>query len=442
MSLQPPEKVGKLREALHAKAKAAPNYRFYLLYDKIYRKDVLAWAYARCRENRGKPGVDGQTFAAIDDDGVERWLDELAEELRKQTYQPQAVRRVWIPKADGSQRPLGIPTVKDRVVQTALLIVLEPVFEADLQPEQYAYRPDRGAWDALQHVKALLKAGYSEVVDADLSGFFDSIPHAELMQSVARRVSDRKVLHLLKMWLEAPVEETDERGQKQRRYHNRDTGRGSPQGAPLSPLLANIYMRRFVLGWKAVGHQQRLQAHIVNYADDFVICCRGTAEAAMQAMRRMMTRLGLTVNERKTRICRVPDEAFRFLGYRIGRCFSARTGRSWVGLRPAPQAVQKLCRALRKKTCRATLSWPAEEVVKSLNLHLGGWVNYFQLGQVSPAYRAVDQHVRYRLREWLREKHKVPPGSAKRTFSDQYLYQHLGLYHLAALAPHLPWAYA
>jgi RNA-directed DNA polymerase len=173
VSLQPPEKVGKLQEALHAKAKAAPSYRFYLLYDKIYRADVLAWAYARCRDNRGVAGVDGQTFEVIERYGRERWLGELAEELRKRTYQPQAVRRVWIPKADGSQRPLGIPTVKDRVVQTALLVVLEPIVEADLQPEQYAYRPERGAWDALQHVHGLLKAGHTEVVDADLSGYLD-----------------------------------------------------------------------------------------------------------------------------------------------------------------------------------------------------------------------------------------------------------------------------
>ena len=402
VSLQPPEKVGKLQEALHAKAKAALSYRFYLLYDKLYRPDVLLWAYARCRLNRGAAGVDEQTFAEIERGGLKEWLGELAEELRKRTYQPQAVRRVWIPKPDGSKRPLGIPTVKDRVVQTALLVVLEPIFEADLQPEQYAYRTDRGAWDALKHVRALLNDGYTEVVDADLSGYFDSIPHSELMNSVARRVSDRHVLHLLKMWLEAPVEETDERGQKQRTYHNRDTGRGTPQGAPLSPLLANLYMRRFVRGWKELGHEQRLGARIVNYADDFVICCRGTAAQAMQAMRQMMSRLRLTVNERKTRICRVPGDSFRFLGYLIGRCYSPRTGQSYLGLRPARQSVQRLCRALSEKTSRRMLLVEARDIVRSLNLRLAGWGNYFGLGQVSPAYRAVDQHVRYRLRQWLR----------------------------------------
>jgi len=441
VNLQPPPKVGKLQEALHAKAKAAPRYRFYLLYDKLYRADVLAWAYERCRVNRGAAGVDGQTVDDIERYGRERWLGELAEELRKRTYQPQAVRRVWIPKADGSQRPLGIPTVKDRVVQTAALVVLEPIFEADLQPEQYAYRRERGAWDALGHTEALLKAGYTEVVDADLSGYFDSIPHRELMTTVARRVSDRHVLHLLKMWLEAPVAETDERGQERRSYHNRDTGRGTPQGAPLSPLLANLYMRRFVLGWKTLGHARRLMAQVVNYADDFVICCRGTAEEALAAMRAMMARLRLTVNERKTRICRVPGESFRFLGYWIGRCYSPRTGASFVGLRPSREAVTRICRAISEMTGRRWLYLDVREMVQRINQHLVGWANYFQLGQVSPAYHVVERHVRHRLRQWLRRKYKVA-GSGQARFPDTYLHQVLGLVELSRLPRSVPWAHA
>src|SRR5216684_1251153 len=329
MSLEPPEKVRKLQTALHAKAKATPDYRFYLLYDKLYRWDVLAYAYLRCKANQGAAGVDGQTFADVEEYGEKRWLEELAKELQDKTYQPSPVKRVWIPKPDGKQRPLGIPTIRDRVVQMAAVLVLEPIFEADLPPEQHAYRPGSSALDAVQRVQGLLDAGYTDVVDADLSGYFDSIPHAELMQSVARRISDRHLLHLLKMWLEAPVEETDEHGRKQRTTRNKDEGRGTPQGGVISPLLANLYMRRFIAGWKRNGHEQRLDAHIINYADDFVICCKvGMAEEAMTTMRQMMGQLRLTVNEKKTRRCRLPDETFDFLGYTFGRNYSIRTGRA------------------------------------------------------------------------------------------------------------------
>ena len=303
MSLLPPEKVGKLQETLHAKAKRAPTYRFYALYDKVYRADVLWYAYQCCRSNDGSAGVDGQTFADIETYGALKWLSEVAEELRKKTYRPQAVRRVYIPKPDGTQRPLGIPTIKDRVVQTAVMLVLEPIFEADLQPEQYAYRPGKSALEAIQQVQALMRQGHTEVVDADLSGYFDSIPHGALMKAVARRISDRHLLALIKRWLEMPVEERDARGHVQRTTRNRDEGRGTPQGAPLSPLLANLYKRRFILGWKVRGHERRLDAHIVIYADDFVICCRGTAAQAMTVMRTLMAKLGLTVNEGKTRLC-------------------------------------------------------------------------------------------------------------------------------------------
>jgi RNA-directed DNA polymerase len=429
VSLLPLPKVRKLQEALHAKAKSAPTYRFYALYDKMYRREVLAYAYGCCFENQGAAGVDGQTFADIEAYGWERWVDELAEALRKQTYRPQAVRRVYIPKPDGTQRPLGIPTITDRVVQMAALVVLEPIFEADLQPEQHAYRPGQGALDAVHKVQTLLQSGHTEVVDADLSGYFDSIPHAELMKSVARRVSDRHLLGLLKDWLEAPVEEQDARGRKRRTTRNKDEGRGSPQGAPLSPLLANLYMRRFVLAWKSQGHQRRLEAHIVNYADDFVICCRGTADEAMTTMRHMMARLKLTVNETKTRLCRVPDEKFDFLGYTFGRLYSPRTGGAYLGIRPSAKKIQRVCAAISEQTERRWLFLDPQAMVGRLNRLLRGWANYFCLGAVSAAYSVVDSHVCFRLRQWLGGRERVQ-GSSRSRYSEPYLRRTYGLFKL------------
>jgi group II intron reverse transcriptase/maturase len=428
-----------LQAALHAKAKGSPDYRFYALYDKVYRKDVLLFAYDCCRANKGAAGVDGQTFENIEAYGLDRWLGEVTQELKSRTYQPAAVRRVHIPKPDGKTRPLGIPTVKDRVAQTAAALVLGAIFEADLPPEQYAYRPDRSALDAVRHVHKLLASGHTQVVDADLSGYFDGIPHAELMRCVARRVSDGAMLHLIKMWLEAPVEETDDRGRKQRTTRNKDQGKGTPQGAPISPALSNLYMRRFVLGWKALGHEKRLDAHIVNYADDFVICCRSGADEALTVMTQMMSKLKLMVNEAKTHVCRLPQETFDFLGYTFGRCYSSRNGRSYIGTKPAKKRITRLCAAIGQATDRRGTSQATAQVVMQLNRMMAGWANYFCLGPVSRAYRAVTEHARNGLRQWLRKKHKVP-GRGTAQFPDKYLHQGLGLIHLGPLTANFPWA--
>jgi group II intron reverse transcriptase/maturase len=397
-----------LQAALHAQAKAKPDQRFHALYDKVYRPDVLAHAYDRCRANGGAAGVDNQTFKDIETYGLERWLGELAEELRKRTYRPKPVRRVWIPKPDGKKkRPLGIPTVRDRVAQTAALMVLEPIFEADLLPEQYAYRPNRSALDAVEHVRTLLVSGHTQVVDADLSGYFDSIPHAELMQCLRRRIVDGAMLHLLKMWLETPVEEIDERGNKQRTTRNKDSGRGTPQGAPISPLLSSLYMRRFVLGWKKLGHEARLQARIVNYADDFVICCRGTAQQAAALMAEMMTRLKLTVNQAKTHVRQVPAETFDFLGYTFGSHRSNRTGRQLLCGKPSVKRVGRVCETVSALTGRKRTFLEVAEMVTRLNRVLRGWAGYFCLGPVSDTYRTINSHVRYRFRKWWGAKHKT-----------------------------------
>jgi len=439
MSLVTPASVQKLQAALHDKAKKSPGFRFYMLYDKVYRKDVLAFAYACSKANAGAAGVDGQTFEAIELYGVERWLDELTQELKSRTYRPLPVRRVYIPKPDGKQRPLGIPAIRDRVVMMAAVLVLEPIFEADLQPEQYAYRRDRSALDAVTHVHKLINTGHREIVDADLTAYFDTLPHAELLKSVARRVVDGAMLHLIKMWLTAPVEETDERGKKHRTTRNRDEGRGTPQGSPISPLLSNLYMRRFVLGWKKLGHEKRLGAYIVNYADDLVICCRGRAEEALAAMRVMMTRLKLTVNETKTRVAKLPEEKFDFLGYTFGRCYSPETGRAYLGTVPSKKRVIRICRAISNETGRAKLPLEPEEVVKSLNRAMNGWANYFRLGPVGKAYRAIERHARRRLRQWLCRKHQVR-WPAIRRFPDRYIDQQLGLVRLSERTASFSWA--
>ena len=432
MGLPTLPKVEKLQAAFHAKAKRSPEFRFYSLYDKVYRRDVLWQAYQQCRHNGGAPGVDGTTFEDIEKYGLERWLGELAEELRAKQYRPQAVRRVYIPKPNGKQRPLGIPTVKDRVVQTAAMLVLSPIFEADLQDEQYAYRPGRSAQDALVRIKELVRSRHREVVDADLSGYFDSIPHAELMKSVARRVSDKNLLHLIKMWLEAPVEETDQRGRKQRTTRNKDARRGTPQGAPISPLLSNLYMRRFILGWKLLGHEKRLRATIVNYADDFVICCRGTAVKAMSEMQDMMRRLKLTVNMEKTRLCRLPWETFDFLGYTFGQLWSYRTGGAYLGMRPSQKSLRRLRERLHVETSRTWLWKSPEELALKLNRQLVGWANYFRVGTVQEAWGSIDCYVFQRVRQWWCAKHKVRNRRDAR-FSANYLYRQIGVVRLRDL---------
>lgn len=422
----------RLRAALYAKAKSAPKFRFYSLYDKVYRPDVLQAAWGQCRGNGGAPGVDQQTIADIEAYGVEKWLGELAEELRTKRYEPHPVRRVYIPKPDGKQRPLGIPTIKDRVVQTAVLLVVEPIFEVDLQEEQYAYREGRSALDAVHAVTEYLQQGYREVVDADLSGYFDNIPHAELMQGVARRISDKPLLHLLKQWLVAPVEETDRRGRVQRTTRNKDEHRGTPQGAPISPLLANLYMRRFVLGWKQLGYQERFQARIVNYADDFVILCRYRAEQALEAMRDMMRRLKLTVNETKTQLCRVSRDSFDFLGYTFGRIYSPRNGGAYLGARPSRKKVQHVCHEINDRVRRLPPFLRPEALVSQVNQILRGWTNYFGYGTVSPAYRAVHRHATHRVRQWLQRKFAVP-GRGYYHFPDTYLENSLGLVNVTRL---------
>jgi RNA-directed DNA polymerase len=424
MSLATPEKIRSLQRKLYRKAKAEPAFRFYVLYDKICREDILLHAYGLARANAGAPGVDGVTFAQIEEQGLEAWLAGLREDLVLKRYRPDPVRRVMIPKASGDgERPLGIPTVRDRVVQTAAKIVLEPIFEADFEDTAYGYRPRRGAVDAVKEVHRHIVRGYTDAVDADLSRF-DTIPHSDLLKSVARRVVDRNVLRLIKMWLKAPIEERDADGTR-RMSGGKGNTRGTPQGGVASPLLANIYMNRFLKHWRQSGAGEAFRAHVVAYADDFVILSRGRAAEALAWTKAVMTRLGLTINEGKTSLKDARKERFDFLGYSFGPHRFKMNGRWYLGASPSKKSVQRL-----KAKVRALLvpgnNEPWSEVRDELNRTLRGWSNYFCQGTRRPVFRSIDHYVTERVRAFLARRHKVQ-GRGNRQFTFEAIHGERGV---------------
>jgi len=428
MSLPTPKlTVQKLQAALQAKAKADTSYRFYSLWDKIYRTDVLAEAYRHCRANGGAPGIDGVTFKEIEAQGPEAWLASLQEELRHKTYRAQPLLRVWIPKSNGGQRPLGIPCLCDRVVQMAALLVIGPIFDTDLCDEQYGFRSGVDAKTAIRRVYYhITDHRLREVVDADLSDYFNTIPHGPLMRCVSRRIADGQVLSLMKQWLRTPAVERSDQGDR-RTTEAADNRRGTPQGGVISPLLANLYFRRFVLAWKQFGHERMLRARIVNYADDLVICCRpGNGSQAMTTFRDLMTRLGLTVNERKTRLVQIPEERFDFLGYTIGQ-FYGRQGKPYIGTQPSKKAVRRLLRRIHEETSRKWNWQTAEKRVSELNPVLRGWCQYFNQGPVLQAYELARRYTERRFRRWMMRRSKRK-GTGYKQYSDSYLYDTLGLF--------------
>jgi RNA-directed DNA polymerase len=431
MSLVTPEKIRILQRKLYRKAKAEPAFRFYVLYDKICREDILRHAYALARDNAGAAGVDGMTFAQIEASGVEAWLAGLREELVSKTYRPDPVRRVMIPKPNGGgERALGIPTIRDRVIQTAAKLVLEPIFEADFEDNAFGYRPARGAVDAVKEVNRHICRGYTDVVDADLSKYFDSIPHCDLIKSVARRIVDRHVLRLIKLWLKAPIEEPDGEGTR-RIVGGKSNTRGTPQGGVVSPLLANIYMNRFLKHWRLTERGEAFRAHVVAYADDFVILSRGRAAEALAWTKAVMTRLGLTLNEAKTSLKDARQERFDFLGYSFGpHCYKG-NGKWYLSASPSKTSMQRF------KTKVGNLlvpgnndPWP--EVCDTLNKSLLGWSNYFCHGTRRSAFRAVDRYVYERVRDFLARRHKVA-GRGTRRFSFDVVYGERGLLRLERL---------
>lgn len=436
MSLTTPDTIRTLQRKLYAKAKQEPAYRFYALYDKIIREDVLSHAWRLVKANRGSPGIDGISFEAIESGiGVETLLRELARDLKDKTYRAQPVRRVMIPKADGSLRPLGIPTIRDRVAQMAVKLIIEPIFEADFCPHSYGFRPKRSAHDAVDDIAKALWDGYTQVIDADLSKYFDSIPHAKLMAVVAERIVDGGILALIKQWLKAPVVGEDDNGVKKTVGGGKANRKGTPQGGVISPLLANCYLHILDRIWQGRHLIGKLQAHLVRYADDFVVLCRKDVEEPLKVVRHILGRLDLSLNEAKTHVVDATQASFNFLGFTIQMSQGAKTGKPYPNVRPADKSLKKIKARLKELTGREMTALPLDDLVGKVNRSLRGWANYFHYRNSSGALGKVRIYAEDRLRIHLMKRHKVRHGGRGYSrFPSADLYGRYGLYRVPAVA--------
>ena len=430
--LETPEKVRELQRKLYQKAKQQKEYRFYLFYDKVYSLDILTHAYNLVKANKGAPGVDGETFERIEEreGGVEQYLEAIAGEHRRREYKPQPVRRVYIPKAGGGKRPLGIPTIRDRVVQMAAKVVIEPIFEADFQENSYGFRPKRSAHQAVDDVSKHLLQGKMDVIDADISKYFDNIPHDKLLQLVAKRIVDKNILKLIKMWLKAPVVEEHEDGKKE--YKGND--KGTPQGGVISPLLANVYLNVLDTLWKTKKVQERLGARLVRYADDVVILCEGSTERILRGLKAVLNDLGLSLNEAKTRIVDARRESFNFLGFRIVMRNGRESRRLFPFIDPSRKAMKHVRSEIRQLTTERFSATPTEIVIRRVNEVVRGWVGYYYYGNCTSAMSALRYYLSYRMRIYIRRKHHYHSLGYK-AFPDKYYQEVLGLYKVPTTAP-------